>query len=225
MRSLGFRGMAHRQEEKQRRREERLAAERAAERAAVRRRRLQILGGLVALLAVAGVAALLLAGGGEEAGGDAGDLAADARAAGCTYTAHRSEGRDHTDEDVRYRTNPPTSGPHNPVAAQDGVYAPGNEPNKENWVHSLEHGRVIFMYRQGTPPGDVNRLRRLAEEELNDSPGYHTLLFQNNTDMPAQFAVAAWTKSLTCDRLTADAEQVMRDFRERFTDKGPEFIP
>jgi len=220
--------MSSRQEEKERRRLEREAAERAAQRSAGRRRRLTIIGG--AILAIAAIAAVIIvvtAGGGDDGGGDGGggDLTATAKAAGCTFTSARSEGRDHTDDKVTYKVNPPTSGPHNPAAAADGVYAPGNEPTKESWVHSLEHGRILFQYQPGTPAADVARLRTLAEEEFNDSPGYHTLLLQNNTDMPMSFAAVAWTKSLTCDRLTPQAQDVMRDFRERFTDKGPEFIP
>jgi hypothetical protein len=92
-------------------------------------------------------------------------------------------------------------------------------------VHSLEHGRVLYQYKPGTPAADVAKLRSLAEEEFNDSAGYHTLLFQNNTKMTAQFALVAWTKSLTCNQLTSQSEDVMRQFRELYTDKGPEFIP
>jgi hypothetical protein len=50
-------------------------------------------------------------------------------------------------------------------------------------------------------------------------------MFQNNTKMPTQFALVAWTKSLTCDNLDAKSEDVMREFRKAFTDKGPELIP
>ena len=50
-------------------------------------------------------------------------------------------------------------------------------------------------------------------------------MFQNNTNMPPQFALAAWTKLLTCDKLTPKSIAVMRSFRKAFTDKGPEFIP
>ncbi|MEY2533819.1 MAG: hypothetical protein QOF29_1729, partial [bacterium] len=41
----------------------------------------------------------------------------------------------------------------------------------------------------------------------------------------AQYAAVAWTKSLTCDKLTTQSLDVMREFRKQFTDKGPEFIP
>jgi hypothetical protein len=50
-------------------------------------------------------------------------------------------------------------------------------------------------------------------------------MFQNNTSMPSQFALVAWTKSMTCDKLTTKSLDVMRQFRKAFTDKGPEFIP
>src|SRR3954469_14871215 len=217
--------MASRQEEKERRRREREEAEQAAERAASRKRMLQIGGGAVLAIAViAAIAVVALAGGGSKKA-DTSNLAADAKAAGCTFSSFKSEGRDHTTGKVKYKTNPPTSGNHNPTPAQDGIYAPGNEPQPENYVHSLEHGRIEFEYKPGTPAGDVAKLRKLAEEPLNDSAGYHVLMFQNNTKMRSQFALVAWTRLLTCDKLTSKSEDVMRGFRKAFTDKGPEFIP
>jgi Protein of unknown function (DUF3105) len=219
--------MANRAQEKEQRRRERMAAEESAKQAASRRRMLQIGGGAVlALAAIAAVVVVLAAGGSDSSGeGNAADVAAQARAAGCTFTESRSEGREHSDRQARYRTNPPTSGTHDPVAAEVGVYAPGNEPEPGNQVHALEHGRVLFQYKPGTPAADVAKLRAISQEELNGTPAYHTLFFQNNTNMRPQFAVTAWTRSLTCDRLTPQAEDAMRAFREQFTDKAPEFIP
>jgi Protein of unknown function (DUF3105) len=217
--------MSSRQQEKEKRRQERQAAEAAASRSSSRKRRLQIGGAAILVIAVIAVIAVVaLAGGGDDSA-DTSGLAADAKAAGCTFNSYKAEGRNHTSGKVKYKTNPPTSGNHNPVPAQDGIYAPGNEPAPENWVHSLEHGRVLFQYKPGTPAGDVAKLRALAEEEFNDSPAYHDLLFQNNTKMTAQFALVAWTKSLTCDKLTDQSMDVMRAFRKAYTDKGPEFIP
>jgi hypothetical protein len=217
--------MASRQQEKERRRQERQAAEEAATRSAARKRRLQIGGAAVLVVAVIAVIAVVaLAGGGSDTPSQS-NLVADAKAAGCTFSSFKSEGRNHTSAKVKYKTNPPTSGSHNPVPAQDGIYAPGNEPAPENWVHSLEHGRVLFQYKPGTPSADVAKLRSLAEEKLNGTAAYHVLMFQNNTKMPTQFALVAWTKSLTCDKLTPKSEAVMRSFRKTFTDKGPELIP
>ena len=207
--------MASRQQEKESRRQERLEADRAATVAASRKRRLQIgVGAVLGLAVIAAIAVVALAGGGDK-GTSSGSLAADARAAGCTFKSYPSEGRNHTTSKVKYKTNPPTSGSHNPVPAQDGIYAPGNEPAPENWVHSLEHGRVLFQYKPGTPQADIAKLRKLDEEKINGSAGYHALLF----------AAVAWTKSLTCDRLTSQSMDAMREFRKAYTDKGPEFIP
>jgi len=217
--------MASRQELKERRRREREEAEQAAARGAARKRRLRIVGGAVlAVVVIAVIAVVALAGGDDKAPSSA-SLASDATAAGCTYKAFKSEGRNHTTAKVKYKTNPPTSGSHNPTPAPDGIYAPGNEPPPENAVHSLEHGRIEFEYKPGTPAADVAKLRKIAEEPLNDSAGYHVLMFQNNTKMRSQFALVAWTRLLTCDKLTSKSEDVMRGFRKAFTDKGPEFIP
>jgi hypothetical protein len=220
--------MAHRAEEKERRRRERIEREEAARRATARKRTLRIGGVVVAGLVVLAVIVVVVAGGGgggSSASADPAKLTADAKAAGCTFSQFPSEGRTHTAGKVNYKTNPPTSGNHNPTPAQDGIYAPGNEPAPENWVHSLEHGRILFQYKPGTPKDQVARFQKIAEEELNGAAGYHVLMFQNNTKMPAQFALVAWTKSLTCDKLDAKSEDVMRQFRKAFTDKGPELIP
>jgi type II secretory pathway pseudopilin PulG len=217
--------MASRQEEKERRRLERLEAEQAAQRSASRKRMLTIGGGAVLVLAVIAAIAVVALAGGDSKTANTSNLAADAKAAGCTFNSYKSEGRNHTTGKVKYKTNPPTSGNHNPTPAQDGLYAPGNEPAPENFVHSLEHGRIEFQYKPGTSKADVAKFQKLAEEELNGTPGYHVLMFQNNTKMPTQFALAAWTKSLTCDTLDAKSIAVMRQFRKAYTDKGPELIP
>jgi Protein of unknown function (DUF3105) len=220
--------MSSRAQEKERRRQERLAREQAAQRAVARKRTLQIGGGVVLGLAVIAAIVVVLTAGGSSSGNDsvsATQLAADAKAAGCTFQSFPSEGRTHTAGKVTYKTNPPTSGNHNPTPAQDGFYRTGNTPPKENFVHSLEHGRIEFQYKPGAPAADVARLRRLAEEPLNGSAGYHVLLFENNTNMQPEYAATAWTKSITCPQLTTQAIDAMREFRKTYTDKGPEFIP
>jgi hypothetical protein len=221
--------MSKRADEKERRRQERLAAEEAARKAAARKRTLQIGGGVVLVLAVIAVVAIVaLAGGGsdsKDSSADASKVAADAKAAGCTFGQFKSEGRTHTAGKVTYKTNPPTSGNHNPTPAQDGFYREGNSPPKENFVHSLEHGRIEYQYKPGTSAADVAKFRAVAEKPFNGDAGYHVLFFENNTDMPSQFALAAWTKSLSCPSLTPQAITAMESFRNAFTDKGPEFIP
>jgi hypothetical protein len=217
--------MASRTEEKERRRRERQEAEQAAERAARRKRKLRLvaIGGAVAAVAAL-IVALALAGGDDPSSAAAKALTADAAAASCTVKTFPAEGREHIDGPGTYKTNPPTSGNHNPTPAPDGIYAPGNEPAKENWVHTLEHGRIIYQYKPGTSAADIAKLRALVSEEFKGSAGYHEVLLQNNTDMPKKFAAVAWTHLMTCDALTPESLKAMRTFREAYVDQAPEQI-
>ena len=228
--------MAHRQEEKARLRAEREAAEQAAAKNAARRKRLGIILGAVLVAAVAVVVALAAFAGGDDgtnqSQGDTNippqridNLAEAARAAGCKVEQQPDRGSSHTSEKVTYETNPPTSGDHDPQAAADGIYAAGNPPDLEQSVHSLEHGRINVQYRQGTPAQQVNQLEALLGEEFKGEEGYHTLLFENQTNMTAAVAATAWTQSVTCPTFNDKVFDAIRAFRRTYVDKGPEFVP
>ena len=236
--------MSSRQEEKERRKQERLRQEREAAAREKRRRVIQIsAAALVAVVVIAG--AVLATGGGDDSGGassdgmagtdgvplppkQSDDLQAAVKAAGCTLKQLKSEGQNHVTETTRlkYDSNPPTSGDHFAVAAEDGVYVPGNEPLPGNWVHSLEHGRVLLQYRPGTPTRRIGQLETLFNESYSGGPdGYHTLLLQNNTSMPFAVAAVSWTRYVGCDRFTDRTFDALRAFREEYVDKAPEQVP
>lgn len=222
--------MSSRQEEKEKRKQERLERERAAAAAAKRTRLLQIGGGaIVAVAVIAGVALAVVGGGG---GGDRPDDAAvrsAATAAGCTYKRFPDEGRGHTAEPrtkANYDTNPPTSGDHGPAPAQDGLYPTGNEPPIANWMHTLEHGRILLQYKPGTDADAVAALTTLFNEPVLDSDGsYHMALMQNNSDMPFQTAAVAWRGYVGCKDASPKSIAAMRVFRDRWVDQAPEVIP
>jgi hypothetical protein len=224
--------MSSRQEEKERRKQERLAREAAAAAAAKRSRLLQLIGGVVVACAViAGVAFAITSGGGsgDDAKTDPAKLASAARSADCVYRSFPEEGREHVAEKLTaadYKTNPPTSGQHNPNPAADGVYVAGNEPPIENWVHTLEHGRVLLQYRPGTDKAVVTRLDQLFKEDVNGSGGgYHSVLMRNNSKMPFQVAAVAWRHYMGCEAFTPKTIEALRVFREELIDKGPEIVP
>ena len=239
--------MASRQEEKERRKAERLAREEAERKSAGRRTRLQLaFGALIAIVAVAGIAfAATSLGGGGDSGGDkpepskpaseadlpklpqqqTSDLAAAAEAAGCKVSNPPIEGANHEDREFAasdYKTNPPTSGNHNPDWYEDGIYAPGDVPRLGMLVHPLEHGRIELQYKSGTPDSTVKQLEALMAEQ---SDGYHMLLFENTTGMDAAVAATAWTHSVTCPEMNEKVFDALRAFRARFIDKGPEQVP
>jgi Protein of unknown function (DUF3105) len=227
--------MASRKEEKERRRQERLAWEHEQEQQARRRRLYSI--GAGGVLVVAAAAAIIIAvaagGGGGDGNGGGGqeldiaaadppaqeltDLAAAAKAASCKLSNPVIEGSNHTTKPVKYKTNPPSSGDHDPVPADDGAY--GKSPGIAHLVHSLEHGRIEVQF---DPSLSKNRLAQL--KGLFDQDPYHMILVPNTTDMPFAVAAVAWGHIAGCKRVTDATFDVLRAFTQRYRDKGPEFV-
>jgi hypothetical protein len=236
--------MSSRQEEKERRRREREEREAAERASASRRKRLQfVFGGFLAVVIVAGVAALAagaFSGNSSNKSGDPvtgngskvaipgpkeTDIKKAAAAAGCTLANPPIEGNTHEDKNFKasdYKTNPPTSGNHNPVWYQDGEYEPGNTPRLGELVHPLEHGRIEIQYKPGTPKHTVEQLESLFTS-LDD--GYHMLLFENTTGMKYAVAATAWGHSVTCPTMNDKVFDALRTFRTAYINKGPEIVP
>ncbi|MDP8967239.1 MAG: DUF3105 domain-containing protein [Actinomycetota bacterium] len=226
--------MSSRKEEKERLKREREERERAAAAKAKRSRLLQLIGGVVVACAiVAGVAYAVSTSnggaGGDDAETDTDRLEAAAQRSGCVYRSFPDEGAAHESRKFTpadYKTNPPTSGPHDPQPASDGLYAPGNEPEIGNWVHTLEHGRIIFQYRPGVERSVVAQLEKLFNEDVADSDGaYHSVLMRNNTNMPFEVAAVAWRHYMACREFTPEAISALRTFREELVDQAPEKVP
>jgi hypothetical protein len=233
--------MTSRREEKDRRRAERLAAEAAAAEQAKRRRTYSIVvGGVLALAAVAAIVAVAATGGGDGGHDVAGNIGAPsdsyegatappaqvetdlfraAREAGCVLRNPVIEGRTHVppDKDVEYKTDPPTSGNHDPSPASDGVYSDAPDAaTMKNFVHTLEHGRIEIQY---DPTLEKRRIDQLGGI-FNDDP-YHMVLMPNRR-MPYKVAVTAWGHLLGCKKVTDKTFDAIRAFRDRYRDQGPE---
>jgi hypothetical protein len=235
--------VASRQQQKEARRQERLERERKEAAAAARRKRLQLGAGvLLGLAAIAGVVIAIAVGlGGEDSGSQeptsranaaaklpaqqTSDYEDGAKAAGCTLENPQFEGASHESKNFTpadYKTNPPTSGNHEPEWYEDGVYEPGTTPRLGMLVHTLEHGRINIQYQKGTAASTVARLEALVAEQ---NEGYHLLLYENTTGMKPAIAATAWTHSLSCPSMNDKVFDAIRTFRSRYTDKGPETVP
>jgi hypothetical protein len=223
--------MSSRQEEKEQRRREREEREAAAAAKARRSRLIQLIGGVVVACAIiAGVAfAASRSGGDDGAGVDDAKMKNAAAISGCVYRSFPDEGQDHVTTKrtpANYKTNPATSGAHNPDPAPDGIYTAGTEPNLANWVHTLEHGRILFQYKPKTPPATITQLTNLFNEDVAGSGGgYHSVLMQNNTEMPFAVAAVAWRHYMACREFTPKSIEALRAFRAELVDKAPEKIP
>jgi len=119
---------------------------------------------------------------------------------------------------IEYPDPPPTGGDHNPCWATWGVHT--DAVPAERWVHNLEHGGVVFLYRSddgGTlAPDDETALTDL----VNRLP--RTLLTAYTGPLQGRFAVIAWGYRLVSDCLDLEADQKFYD--EHF-DRAPEDIP
>jgi Protein of unknown function (DUF3105) len=148
-----------------------------------------------------------------------GDLETAARQANCELQLDlEDEGNTHVrDDTVKYKTDPPTSGNHNPQQQADGAYE--EMPAEVNTVHSLEHGRILIQYSPDLPEDVQMELKGVFDE----SP--QGMLFFPNPDMPYDVAVTAWTNLMGCERYEGAATlDAIRDFRDIYRGNGPEQI-
>jgi len=147
------------------------------------------------------------------------DLVQAARAADCRLSNPVIEGNGHIgpDKKVTYKTNPPTSGNHDPQPAADGVYGkPVTATDIRHFVHTLEHGRIEIQYDPSLPKAQVDRLGGLYQEDP-----YHMVLFPSRK-IPYQVAASAWGHLVGCKKLTNASFDALRAFRDRYRDQGPE---
>jgi len=229
--------MSSRRDQKEQLKAERLAREREAQTAERRKRLVGIVSGavLVVAAAIALIVVLIGGGGGDETGAvaSAGDLpegtvpaveTADlqeaADKAGCELEEPKIEGNAHFEppETNEYESNPPTSGDHYLVPAEDGAYL--EAAPTEGVLHTLEHGRVAIQYDPALDDTIKGDLTALFEEDP-----YHMVLTPNTTDMPFEVAATAWGQYLGCPEANEDVFDAIRAFKDEYRDQGPEFVP
>jgi hypothetical protein len=148
-----------------------------------------------------------------------GDLQQAAASANCDLQLDLpDEGNTHLAPDdpvPDYKTNPPTSGNHDPNPQADGAYS--EEPEPVHFVHSLEHGRIEIQYSPDLPKEDQLALKGVFDESPDG-----VLLFPN-PDMPYEVAATAWTQLIGCKKYEGAATlDAIRDFRDIYRGQGPE---
>jgi hypothetical protein len=239
--------LSHRREQKEALRREREERERQA-RAAQQRKKLVGYGaGGVLVLAVIVAFVLLATGGNGGDGGDAKagevfpdggsipeqkvfDVAPAAKAAGCELKSVKGSGvATHTtslDERVKYKTNPPTTGRHYEIPAQDGIY--GDAPQDEELVHGMEHGRVIVWVKPSLPKDVRANIRALVDDDS------YQMFLVPRSNMPYAVAATAWNAEpapngtgqlLLCKEVNDKTYDALAAFRDEHRSQGPEPIP
>jgi hypothetical protein len=111
--------------------------------------------------------------------------------AGCTIQTFPGQGQDHVEElpdGFEYNSNPPTTGPHNPVPAPFDVYDEPVDPLR--LVHNQEHGGVVLHY------GNVGaaQVEQIREWWRNDPNG---IVVSPLPSLDTGIALTAWNADLS----------------------------
>jgi hypothetical protein len=240
--------MSHRRDQKEALRLERERREAQARAAQQRKRLLGYAGAAVLAIAAIAVVVVLAAGGGDGGGGgvrgdgntfpEGGsvaeqrvfDLEQAVEAAGCGLESNRARSREHStdpSEAIEYPQNPPNSGRHYEIPAEDGLYN-GEPPTDPALMHALEHGRVIVWAKPDLPGEARQQLRALFDEDS------YQMIVVRRARMPYAVAATAWNRdpadlgtgrTLGCPQWNDDVIDALRAFRDEHRSNGPEPIP
>ena len=123
---------------------------------------------------------------------------------------------------ITYRSRPPIGGVH--YATWYPRYGVVEEPVLPGyWVHNLEHGAVVLLYKcPDACPDLLAQLRGLYDNIPRGQNQRHSaprLLITPYSDQDNLLAIVAWGHKLELNSL--DTPRLM-DFYDRFVDRGPE---
>jgi hypothetical protein len=122
-------------------------------------------------------------------------------------------GASHANGPIAYPDPPPVGGSHNPCWGAWGVH---DQPlAAEQWVHNLEHGGVVLLYRcPGGCASDVTRLAAFVRAHPRS-------LLTEYSSLPKRFALVAWGYRLLTDAIDDAAFEA---FYASHFDHAPESI-
>lgn len=112
-----------------------------------------------------------------------------------------------------YNSNPPSSGPHWPEPAKNGIY--DTPLPDEQLIHSMEHGYVWIAY-SGDIGEDKNRLATIVSDD-----DWKVLMTPRDKN-DSKIALTAWGRVLKMDQLD---ENKVKDFIRTYRNRGPEKTP
>jgi len=142
-----------------------------------------------------------------------------------------------TGQPITFQYCPPASGPHYNQAGvapmPPAVYQPAQERAPGYWVHNLEHGYVVVLYR--CPSGQLGQGDCITREELSQLEAFHAqapdppvstcpnkTMVARFDSMTTRFAYLAWDRVLLVDEF--DLEQALT-FAEQWMEYDPIVLP
>lgn len=135
------------------------------------------------------------------------------------------EGHQHVVEGgpLSSKHQPPSSGNHYPRPLPAGTYPIAQPPG--NWVHSLEHGYVVMVYRcSGAECADLNSQAKTIMATLPRDPKYNEVKFIATPyqTMKPKIALLAWDKEQDMDSMDQD---LIAGFYKIYLNHGREDLP
>lgn len=137
-----------------------------------------------------------------------------------------NEGHQHVPvgTEISYKHNPPASGSHYPSPAPYGVYPDPVLPGY--WVHDLEHGVVVVLYKCPEAPascaGLQAQMRGLYEHTPPEKYGERKILITPYPKLDVPVAAVSWDHVL---KLQSFDEARLLQFYKEYVDKGREDVP
>lgn len=122
--------------------------------------------------------------------------------------------------DVAYKNRPPSSGDHYDETAGYGVFARAFPTG--NWVHNLEHGGIVVLYRPDLCDSACVAVLQDTYSSAPSSqyfPGVHKMIVQPYEDMDHAISVVAWG---WLDEMDAPDKDRILAFYRAHVDRGPE---
>jgi hypothetical protein len=143
----------------------------------------------------------------------------------------RDLGRAHvpTGSHVTYEFCPPTSGshyngePNGPIPTR--FYSSKESPLPQGWVHNLEHGMMVVLYRcpEGCTDSEQAALAALPAQlppsPLCGFPASESVVVARFDDLPTPYAEIVWGRVMFLDSPDVAA---ITTFRAQSADRGPE---
>ena len=142
-------------------------------------------------------------------------LAAEGRAAMARVESFPSDGRTHLrrGQGYSYSSATPTSGPHDPVPTDPGVYRTPQPPTQ--LVHALEHGLIVFYYDRPSPAV----MAQLEEWAALYSGAWDGIVVTPLPGIGDGIIATAWQKKLNLMPFDAAAAAA---FVDAYRGRGPE---
>ena len=126
---------------------------------------------------------------------------------------------------ITYRNRPPSSGPHRVETAPLGLSVTPLDPT--NWVHNLEHGQIVVLYKC-KDTAECTTIGNSLKTEIYDkaNPGGFSvpqIVITPYQDMDRTVTAVVWGRVLEFD--TTDPAQIavpILAFHDRYLNQGPE---